>query len=145
MLSAPVHVRHSYTLYGQSPYVATFHESSTELNRSTAPRKRAHIPIHSTSASQSTGLDPVSLPQQSLKQWEKVKHLLATSYISLLGSYVQHVISTFNTCSLGPTHRSLTNTGGRYNLWGSDFPHHTPRPSQPTVLRFFLMVPPVSV
>jgi hypothetical protein len=42
----------------------------------------------------------------------------------------------FNTCSWGPTHRSLTDTGRAYNLGGTGLPHHTPRPSQPTVLRF---------
>jgi hypothetical protein len=39
-----------------------------------------------------------------------------TCYISLLDLYHQHVISTFNTCSWGSIHRSLTNTGGGYNL-----------------------------
>jgi hypothetical protein len=48
-------------------------------------------------------------------------------YISLLGPYHQHVISTFNTCSWGPTHRSLTDTGGGYNLGGVGLPHRTPR------------------
>jgi hypothetical protein len=43
--------------------------------------------------------------------------------------YVQYLLT-------GPTHRSLTNTGGGYNLGGVDLPHHTPRPSQSTILRF---------
>jgi hypothetical protein len=46
------------------------------------------------------------------------------------------VIGTFNTCLRGPTHRSLTDTSGGYNLRGAGFAHHTPRPSRPTVLRF---------
>jgi hypothetical protein len=29
--------------------------------------------------------------------------------------YHRHAIGTFNTCSRGPTHRSLTDTGGGYN------------------------------
>jgi hypothetical protein len=41
----------------------------------------------------------------------------------------------FNTCSQGPTHLSLTDTDGGYNLGGVDFLHHTPHPSQPTALR----------
>jgi hypothetical protein len=45
----------------------------------------------------------------------------------------QHAISTFNTCSRGPTHRSLTNTGGGYNLWGTGLPHTTLWPSQSIV------------
>jgi hypothetical protein len=59
-----------------------------------------------------------------------------TCYIGLLGPYHQQVISTFNICSWGPTHRSLTDTSGGYNLGGADFPHHTPQPSHPTVLHF---------
>jgi hypothetical protein len=43
---------------------------------------------------------------------------------------------------LGPTHQSLTDTGGGYNLGGAGFPHHTPRPSQPAVSTFHLRVPP---
>jgi hypothetical protein len=50
----------------------------------------------------------------------------------------QHAISTFNTCSREPTHRSLTDTGGGYSLVGAGFPHHTPRPSQPVVSVFHL-------
>jgi hypothetical protein len=59
-----------------------------------------------------------------------------TSYIGLLGSYLHHAISTFNTFSQGPTHWSLTNTCSDYNLVGVSLPHHTPRPSQLTVLHF---------
>jgi hypothetical protein len=56
--------------------------------------------------------------------------------LGLLGPYHQDVFSTFNTCSRGPIHRSLTDTGGGYNIGGVDFPYHTVRPSQPTVLHF---------
>jgi hypothetical protein len=56
--------------------------------------------------------------------------------LGLLGPYLQCVVSTFNTCSRGSTHRSLTNTDGGYKLGGANFPHHTLCPSQPTVLRF---------
>jgi hypothetical protein len=56
--------------------------------------------------------------------------------LGLLDSYHQHAVSTFNTCSRGPTYRSLTDTGGGYNLGGVDLPHHTPWSFQPTVLRF---------
>jgi hypothetical protein len=40
MLPTPVHVCLEYAFYGQSPYVATFHESLTELSRPTAPEKK---------------------------------------------------------------------------------------------------------
>jgi hypothetical protein len=39
-------------------------------------------------------------------------------YIDLLGSYLQHVINMFNTCSWVPIHQSLTNTNGGYKLGG---------------------------
>jgi hypothetical protein len=56
--------------------------------------------------------------------------------LGLPGPYVPHVIGTFNTCSRGAIHWSLTDMDGGYNLGGVDFPHHTPQPSQPMVLRF---------
>jgi hypothetical protein len=40
MLPTPIHVRPTYAFCGWSPYVATFHESSTELSRPTAPEKK---------------------------------------------------------------------------------------------------------
>jgi hypothetical protein len=54
----------------------------------------------------------------------------------------QHVIDTFNTCSRGATHRSLTDTGGGYNLGCADFPHSTLRSSQPVIFTFQLRTPP---
>jgi hypothetical protein len=47
-LTTPVYVRPAYASYGQSPYVTTFHESSTELDRVTAPEKKdsRHNPQH---------------------------------------------------------------------------------------------------
>jgi hypothetical protein len=39
-LLTPVHVCPAYATCGQSPYVATFHESSTELSWPTAPEKK---------------------------------------------------------------------------------------------------------
>jgi hypothetical protein len=35
--------------------------------------------------------------------------------LGFLGPYHRHVIGTFNTCSWGTTHLSLTDTGGGYN------------------------------
>ncbi len=39
-LPTPVHVRPAYASCGQSSYVTTFHKSSTELDRVTAPEKK---------------------------------------------------------------------------------------------------------
>jgi hypothetical protein len=43
--------------------------------------------------------------------------------LGLSGPYHQYAIDTFNTCSWGPTERSLTDTGGGYNLEGAGLPH----------------------
>jgi hypothetical protein len=70
------------------------------------------------------------------------KSIFCWQYVlGLHGSYHQHAISTFNTCSWGPTHRSLTDTNGGYNLGGAGLPQHSPCPSQPTVLRFSSKAP----
>jgi hypothetical protein len=62
--------------------------------------------------------------------------------LGLPGPYHRHAIDTFNTCSRGPTHRSLIDIGGGYNLGGVGLPQTTPRPSQPAVSTFHLRAPP---
>jgi hypothetical protein len=44
------------------------------------PRRRALDTIHSTPADRSAGSYLASLPQQPMKQWEKVKLLVTTDY-----------------------------------------------------------------
>jgi hypothetical protein len=48
MLPTPVHVHSAYASCGRSLYVATLHESPTELDRVTAPEKKGsrHNPQH---------------------------------------------------------------------------------------------------
>jgi hypothetical protein len=133
MLPMPVHVYPAYASCRWSPYVATIHESSTELSRATAPDT---IPI--TPADRSTGPYPVSLPSQPMKQWEQSQASINGRLLGLLGPYHQHAIGTFNTCSRGPTHRSVTDRCGGYNRKGAVFSHTTPRPSQPAVFPFHL-------
>jgi hypothetical protein len=62
--------------------------------------------------------------------------------LGLPGPYHRHAISTFNTCSWGPTHRSLTDTGGGYNLWGASLPHTHSLTFPTSCLPFPLVVPP---
>jgi hypothetical protein len=62
--------------------------------------------------------------------------------LGLPSPYLQHAISTFNTCSRGPTHRSLIDSDRGYNLGDVDFLHHIPWPSQPVVSAFHLRAPP---
>jgi hypothetical protein len=90
----------------------------------------------------STGPYPTSLPNQPLKQWEKAKLLLTSDYYAYWAHKYQHAIDMFNTCSRGPTHRSLTDSGEGYSLEGAGFPCTTPWPSQPAVFTFHLRASP---
>jgi hypothetical protein len=78
-------------------------------------RKRAPETIHNMPADRSTSLYPVSLPGQLLKQWGQSQPPVDGRLLGLPGPYHWHTIDTFNTCSQGPTHRSLTDTGGGYH------------------------------
>jgi hypothetical protein len=62
--------------------------------------------------------------------------------LGLPGPYHQHAIGTFNTCSRGPTHRSLTDTGGGYNLAGDGLPTPLPDLLNRRSYTFHLMTPP---
>jgi hypothetical protein len=135
-LLASVHVCHAYAFHGYSPYVATFHADPTELNKFIAPKKKCSR-LHLSARLSGPHYLPQFLSQHN--HWSsplKPNICWRAGYIGLLGSYLQHVISTSNTCSQGPTHWSLTDIDGGYNLGGATLPHHTPRPSQPTVPRF---------
>jgi hypothetical protein len=87
------------------------------LDRSVGP----HLVSLSVSTKELVGLSQASIDSMLL---------------GLPDPYLRYAINMFNTCSRGPTHRSLTNTCGGHNLGGVSFPYHTPQPSQPTVLRF---------
>jgi hypothetical protein len=111
----------------QSPYVATFHKSSTELDRVTAPKKKcswhnpqhAGWPIHESVPSFS--------PKPTNEAVEKHKTSINNRLLGLLGPYHWHAIDTFNTCSWGPTERSLIDIGRSYNLRGVGLPRtHSP-------------------
>jgi hypothetical protein len=119
----PVHVRPAYASCVQSPYVATFHESSTELSRPTAPEKKGSRHNPQRNADRSAGPYPASLLSQSMKQWGQSQASINGRLLGLLGPYHQYVIGTFNTCSRGPTERSLTDTCGCYNFGGAALPH----------------------
>jgi hypothetical protein len=75
-------------------------------------RKRPLDTIPSTSSYRSAGPPPSFSTNIVIEAVMKPKHLLMICYISFLGPYLQHVISTFNTCSRGLTHWSLTDIGG---------------------------------
>jgi hypothetical protein len=106
------------------------------------PRKGAPDTIHSMSAIRSMGPYPVTLPSQPMNQWGQSQPSVNGQLLGLLGPYLRHAFDTFNTYSREPTHRSLINTGGGYNLEGVISLYTTPRLFQPTVSPFHLRVPP---
>jgi hypothetical protein len=74
----------------------------------------------------------------------KSKASIDIRLLGLPGPYHRHAIGTFNTCSRGSTHRSLTDTGGGNNLGRASLPHTTPQPFEPDVSTFHLWPLPVS-
>jgi hypothetical protein len=86
------------------------------------PRRRAPDTIHSTTVIRSAGPYPASLPQQPKSSGEKSTPV-DNWLLGLLDPYHRYAIGTFNTCSRGPTERSLIDTGGSYNLRGAGLPH----------------------
>jgi hypothetical protein len=112
------HVRFShqstYASCGQSPYVATFRESSTKLDKVTAPEKKGsrHNPQHvGWSIHRSI---PSFSPEPTNEAVEKGKTSINNRLLGLPGPYDRHAIGTFNTCSWGPT---------CYNLGDASLPH----------------------
>jgi hypothetical protein len=75
--------------------------------------------VHGTrlNFSPNTAIEAVGLSQSSIDN----------RLLGLPGTYHWYAIGTFNTCSWKPTHRSLINTGGGYNLGGAGLSHTTPR------------------
>jgi hypothetical protein len=80
MLPIPVHVHPTYASCGQSPYVATFHESSTELDIVTAPEKKGfqHNPQHVGWPIR--GSIPSFSSELTNEAVEKAKHLSTVGY-----------------------------------------------------------------
>jgi hypothetical protein len=109
----------------------TFVLSSTDLNRSTAPEKKGtqHSPQHAGWPIR--GSIPNFSPTTANKAVGKSQASVDNQLLGLPSPYHRHAIGTFNTCSWGPIHRSLTDSGGGYCLEGADLPHTTLRPSQP--------------
>jgi hypothetical protein len=117
-------------------------ESSTTLDRVTTPEKKGSQHNRQHAGWLIRGSVPSFLSRPN--QWSSGESQTSvdSKLLGLLGHEHQHVISTFNTCSRGLTHRFLTDTGRGYNLEGTTFPHTTPRPSQSAVFTFHLRAPP---
>jgi hypothetical protein len=102
----------------------------------TAPEKKGswHNPQHSgwpirRSATQFLSQDKHWSSNESQTYVDNKLYRFTRRITPACNRYIQYLLT-------GPTHRSLTNTGGGYNLGGASLPHHTTRPSQLTILRF---------
>jgi hypothetical protein len=84
---------------------------------------------------------PNSFPTTSNEIVEKSQASVDNRLLGLPGPYHWHAIGTFNTYSQGPTHWSLTDSGGGYNLKCAVFSHTTLRPSQPVIFTFHQRAP----
>jgi hypothetical protein len=100
-----------------APYVATFHESSTELSRPTALEKKGSRHNPQCATDRSAGPYPTSLLSQPMKQWGQSQASINDQLLGLLGPYHQYAIDMFSTCSRGPTEWSLTDTGRGLQPW----------------------------
>jgi hypothetical protein len=120
----------------RGPHIATFHTIINRFERVDCPREEG-LPAQSTARrltdpSVHTQLLSHNSHWSSGEKW----NFCWDPTTSLTGPNHRHAIGTFNTCSRGPTHRSLTDTGGGYNFEGAGLPHTTPRPFQPAVSTF---------
>jgi hypothetical protein len=94
------------------------------------------IKVGQSHCSQEKGLPTQSTTHQLTNPWVRTQFLsqanqwssgeshtsINSRLLGLPGPYHQHVISTFNICSWGPTEWSLIDTGGVYNLGGAGLP-----------------------
>jgi hypothetical protein len=143
------HTFHAQFAYGPRPCVShtvnayqSLAKSSTAMDKAIAPKKKGsqHNPQHDDwsirgfvhSFSLEPAIEAVRVKSPSVD----------VRLLGLSGSYHQHMIDTFNTYSWGLTHRSLTDTGGGYNLKGTGFSHNTLWPFQTAVFSFPLQAPP---
>jgi hypothetical protein len=136
--SHSVHVWPSTICNSCSPRIATFHKVNNSDGQSHCSREKM-LPtqfiarwltnpwVHTQFLSQASHWNSGGKATLCWRQTTK-----------LTGPIYQHAIDTFNTCSQGSTHRSLTDTGGGYNLGGAGSPHTTPRLSQLAVSTFHL-------
>jgi hypothetical protein len=100
------------------------------------PRKKTPDTIHNTPPTDRSTGRPSFSPTTAHGAVGKSQTSVDIRLLGLSDLYHWHAIDTFNTCSRGSTHRSLTDTGGGYNLESSGLPHTTPWPSQPVVSTF---------
>jgi hypothetical protein len=120
-LPMSVHVCPAYTYCGQSPYVVTFHESSTDLNRPHCSREKG-LPTQSITHRLT---DPRVRTQflSQTNQWSsRLKLSLCRWQATRLTRHISPACNRYvQNLHAGPTHQSLTVTGGATALKASAF------------------------
>jgi hypothetical protein len=140
-LPTPIHVCPAYASCGCSPYVATFLKPPHRWMDPTTPEKKGswHNPQPGWVIYRST---TQLLSQHSHWSSNESQTSVDGRLLGLPDSYHRHAISTFNTCSRGPSHRSLTDTGRGYNLVGAGLPIPLPDLPNRRSYTFHLIAPP---
>jgi hypothetical protein len=100
----------------RGPHIATFHTIVNRFEQIHCTQEEG-LPTQSTARRSS---DPrvctQLLSHNRQRAVEKSQAPVDNRLLGLPGTYHRHVIGMFNTCSRGPTERSLIDTGGGYNL-----------------------------
>jgi hypothetical protein len=130
--SRSVHVWSKTICISRSPHIATLREMQQIWTDPTPPEKK-WLPTQSIARRLT---DPWVHTQflSWANQWSRgvSQAPVGDQLLGLPGPYHWYAIGTFNTCSRGPTHRSLTDTDGATNL---EVPaYHIPLPDLPNQL-----------
>jgi hypothetical protein len=111
----------------RGPHIATFHTVVNRFEQIHCTREEGsrHNPQHAGRLIHRSV--PSFSPTIANRAMEKSQTSVDNWLLGLSGPCHRHAIGTFNTCSRGPTHRSLTDSGGGYNLGGAALSHtHSP-------------------
>jgi hypothetical protein len=112
-ISRSVHVWSQIIRISRGQCVATFRLVPTRSKQ--APTLKEILATIDRLAQPSPWVTSSFLPHIRLSVGERGLDQVLTQLHRLTGPIYQHVIGTFNTCSRGTTHRSLTDTDGGYN------------------------------
>jgi hypothetical protein len=124
------------------PHIATFHTIINRFEQIHCTREEG-LPTQSTARrSSDLRVRTQLLFHNNQRVVGKSQAPVDNRLLGLPDPYHRHAIGTFNTCSRGPTERSLIDTGGGYQIGGAGLPH-THFPTFPTSCpHFSLMAPP---
>jgi hypothetical protein len=134
MLPTPFHTRPAYAFCGQFSYMTIFHWLPRSRNKPLHPEKVLTandrlVQPSSRVASLFLSCDSPGVGERDFGPMVTQLLQLTEPISSAYDRYIQYLLA-------GPTHRSLTDTGGGYNHRGAGLPHTTLRPSQPAVSTF---------